>query len=83
MFQNSKRVTKSGICIPINVRRDMNIHPGDMLDVHTDEKGSVVLTPHNPRCVFCGETEGVMLYQGKGICNICIEDIKEGFASGE
>lgn len=69
---NTKRVTKSGgISIPVGLRRELNLQPGDALDVEVDGIGRVFLAPHLPRCVFCGSTEGVVTYNGKGICQAC------------
>lgn len=71
---NTKRITKSGgISIPVGLRRELNLQPGDALDVEVDGKGRVILAPHLPRCVFCGSTEEVRTYNGKGICQACAE----------
>ena len=73
---NTKRVTRSGgIGIPVGLRREMNIQPGDALDVEADEAGRVILIPHLPRCVFCSSTEDVTVYQGKGVCRTCAAQI--------
>lgn len=69
---NTKRVNRSGgISIPVGLRRELAIRPGDALDVETDAQGNVVLKRHLPRCVFCGSTEEVTLWMGKGICRTC------------
>lgn len=71
---NTKRVTKSGgISIPVGLRRELNLQPGDALDVEVDGIGRVILAPHLPRCVFCGSTKGVVTYNGKGICQACAD----------
>lgn len=73
---NTKRVNKSGgISIPVGLRRELAIRPGDALDVETDAQGNVVLKRHLPRCVFCGSTEEVTLWMGKGICRSCAGQI--------
>lgn len=69
---NTKRITKSGgISIPVGLRRELSLQPGDALDVEVDNKGRVILAPHLPRCVFCGSTEEVVTFNGKGICHAC------------
>lgn len=70
---NTKRVTKAGaVSIPVGIRREMNIRAGDALDVEADgSSGSIIVRPHLPRCVFCGGTQDVALYMGKGICRLC------------
>ena len=73
---NTKRVTKSGgISIPVGLRRELNLQPGDALDVEVDGIGRVILAPHLPRCVFCDSTERVVTYNGKGICQACVSVI--------
>lgn len=73
---NTKRVSKSGgISIPVGLRRELAIQPGDALDVETDAQGSVILKRHLPRCVFCGSTENVNIFMGKGICRNCAGQI--------
>ena len=67
---NTKRVSKSGgISIPVGLRRE------HALDVETDAQGNVVLKRHLPRCVFCGSTENVNIFMGKGICRACAGQI--------
>lgn len=75
---NTKRVNRSGgISIPVGLRRELAIRPGDALDVETDAQGNVVLKRHLPRCVFCGSTEEVTLWMGKGICRTCAGQIRK------
>ena len=75
---NTKRVNKSGgISIPVGLRRELAIQPGDALDVETDAQGNVILKRHLPRCVFCGSTEEVTLWMGKGICRTCAGQIRK------
>ena len=75
---NTKRVNKSGgISIPVGLRRELAIRPGDALDVETDAQGNVILKRHLPRCVFCGSTEEVTLWMGKGICRTCAGQIRK------
>ena len=75
---NTKRVNRSGgISIPVGLRRELAIRPGDALDVETDAQGNVILKRHLPRCVFCGYTEEVTLWMGKGICWTCAGQIRK------
>lgn len=83
---NTKRITKSGgVSIPVGLRRELNLQPGDALDVEVDGKGRVILAPHLPRCVFCGSTDGVVIYNGKGICQTCAGVIgrREGYGGDD
>lgn len=85
---NQKRIRKSGsINIPIAMRRDMGLQPGDAVDVVMRD-GSVVLTPTVPRCQLCENPKDVTKLFGKYICRDCAElalDVlnEEGGASDE
>lgn len=75
---NEKKVAKSGIVgIPVAIRRQLNIQGGDVLDVTARNDGSIVLKPHNPRCVICSNTENVTMFNGKGICKECAKKALE------
>lgn len=74
---NTKKVSKAGgVSIPVGLRREYGIQPGDALDVEMQE-GNVILKPHNPRCVFCLSNEQVITLKGKGICKDCSEQVQE------
>lgn len=85
---NQKRIRKSGsINIPIAMRRDMGLQPGDAVDVVMRD-GSVVLTPTVPRCQLCENPKDVVKLFGKYICKDCAAlalDVlnEEGGASDE
>lgn len=68
---NQKRIRKSGsVNIPVAMRRDMALQPGDAVDVQMRE-GSVILTPSVPRCQLCENTKDVTKLFGKYICRDC------------
>lgn len=70
---NQKKIRKSGsINIPIAMRRDMGLQPGDAVDVVMRE-GTVVLTPTVPRCQLCENTKNVTKLFGKYICKDCAQ----------
>lgn len=78
---NEKKVAKSGIVgIPVAIRRQLNIQGGDVLDVTAHNDGSIVLKPHNPRCVICSDTDSVVMFNGKGICKECARKALEVMA---
>ena len=57
---------------------EMNFRGTELaLDVETDAQGNVILKRHLPRCVFCGSTEEVTLWMGKGICRTCAGQIRK------
>lgn len=67
------------IVIPIELRRTLCINIGDPLQVKCDEKDrTIVLTPHQPGCVFCGESDAGQLVEirGRKVCRACCGEAK-------
>lgn len=58
------------IVIPAETRRLFNIHEGDELEI-TVENGAIQLRKLQAICVFCGSTEDVAEFLGRGICGVC------------
>ncbi len=58
------------IVLPAETRRLFNIHEGDQLEISV-EKGAIVLRKLEATCVFCGSTEDVGEFLGRGICGVC------------
>jgi transcriptional pleiotropic regulator of transition state genes len=58
------------IVVPAETRRLFNIHEGDELEVSV-ENGAIVLRKLEATCVFCGSTDDVAEFLGRGICGVC------------
>jgi len=58
------------IVVPAETRRLFNIHEGDKLAI-TVENGGIVLRKLEASCVFCGGTDYLEDYMGRGICRDC------------
>jgi transcriptional pleiotropic regulator of transition state genes len=58
------------IVIPAETRRLFNIREGDQLVISV-EGSSIVLRKLEATCVFCGSTEQVSAFRGKGVCAEC------------
>lgn len=68
-----KKITSHGsISIPVAMRREIGLQGGDPMEV-SQSGGDIIIRPYTPRCVFCGTTEGVKKFEGKGICRMCVE----------
>ena len=66
-----KKMTSHGsISIPVAMRRELGIEPKDPMVVE-ESGGKIVISPYTLRCNFCGTTEGVNEFHGKGICGEC------------
>lgn len=54
------------VVIPAELRRTLEINIGDPLRVDVDNDGAIILTPHQPGCVFCGESGEGQLVEIRG-----------------
>ena len=58
------------IVIPAETRRLFNIHEGDELAISVDGD-SIIIRKLDATCVFCGSTEDVSDFKGRGVCSSC------------
>lgn len=73
-----KRLSSHGsISVPVALRRQMGLESGDPMEVEQTEDGEIVIRAYQPRCIFCGTTENVTLFKGKGICMECKKTISD------
>ena len=59
---------------PIELRRTMNINPGDSIEIFTDGS-KIMLRKYEPACVFCGEANEVYFFRDKNVCLRCIREL--------
>lgn len=62
------------VVIPMELRRTMGIEEKDPMEIYVDED-MIVLRKYVPGCIFCGNIEGVISYEGKNICRSCADNI--------
>jgi len=62
------------IVIPAETRRLFNIREGDQLMIAI-EGSNIVLRKLETTCVFCGSTDQVNPFKGKGLCSVCRSQI--------
>ena len=58
------------IVVPAETRRLFNIHEGDELEIGV-ENDAIVIRKLEASCVFCGSTEVVVAFKGRGVCAEC------------
>ena len=74
-----KKIDELGrIVLPKNIRIPMGIETGDAVEIFTDGN-RIILQKFQSSCIFCGEAEEVVYYNGKRICSACVENIKNNF----
>lgn len=72
-----RRVDELGrIVLPIELRRTLGIDVRDELEIYMDGD-RIILQKYEPACIFCGNTDDIIYYNGKRICADCINTLKE------
>ena len=64
------------VCVPMEYRRVLEIKGGDPIEMHM-EGSSIVISKNEESCIFCGNSEGLIRFEGKTICNLCRRDLAE------
>ena len=68
----SRRVDSLGrVVLPADLRRALGIREGDVLDIAVED-GHLVLTRHEPLCVFCRARDDLIERAGKHVCGRCV-----------
>lgn len=63
------------IVIPMELRKSMDIKEKDPLEIFTDGE-RIVLKKYSNACIFCGEGEDIIEFNGKHLCPKCLNAIK-------
>lgn len=72
-----RRVDELGrVVIPIEIRNQFDIVEKDQIEIYVDNS-SIVLRKYEPNCVFCGNTENLVEYKEKLICDKCSKQLCE------
>lgn len=62
------------VVIPIEIRNQFNIVEKDPIEIYVNDS-SIVLTKYQPNCIFCGNTENLVEYKSKLVCNKCSKQL--------
>ncbi len=65
------------IVIPSNLRKTLDLKPGDELEMYAQEE-CIVMRKFEPGCVFCGGTYRIMEFKEKNICAACLRSLRNG-----
>lgn len=77
-----KKMTSHGsISIPVAMRRELGIEGKDPMIVENKD-GKIIISAYTPRCIFCGTTDDVKQFHGKGICLGCAAKAIADFERG-
>ncbi len=62
--------------IPIELRKTMNIDKKDPMEIFV-EGDRIILQKYEPACIFCGSAKQTSDFEGKIICQSCIDKMKK------
>jgi transcriptional pleiotropic regulator of transition state genes len=63
------------IVIPIDIRRKLGVNNGESLEISL-QNDTVILKKHHETCIFCFSEDNLEPFEGKMICQKCINKIK-------
>ncbi len=63
------------IVLPMELRQNMDIQVKTPLEIFT-EGDRIILKKFQPSCIFCSNTEEVVLFNDNKICRTCLEKLK-------
>jgi len=72
-----RQLDKSGrLVIPVEMRKELNINPGDELNMTVGGNGIFI---SKTGCMFCGSPHAAIYYQGVQVplCEFCLDSINE------
>lgn len=77
IYTNFREIDRAGrIVISKDIRRHLNINPGDILQINADDS-CVTICKAEEKCVFCNSTENLTTFKGKKICGGCLKLLTE------
>lgn len=70
-----RRVDELGrVVIPIELRNKFGIAEKDPIEIFVDGS-NIVLKKFEPNCIFCGSSKKLSEYNGKLICDKCLDKL--------
>ena len=64
------------VVLPKEIRRSFDLSPKDSVEIFTDGD-KIILQKYAPACIFCGNADDVVYYNGKRICRECLTNIQK------
>ena len=72
----TRRIDELGrIVLPMEIRKNLDIKVGDLLEFFTDSSKSVIIKKYAETCIFCNSQDDLIELQDKFVCKICAEKI--------
>ena len=64
------------IVLPIELRRTLNIHHEDPIEIFVDGE-YIMLKKYEPACIFCGSEKDLVEHGDYNVCRACIESLSQ------
>ena len=76
IYTNFREIDKAGrIVISKDIRRHLNLNPGDVLHIEADDHCITIKKVEN-KCVFCNSTVNLEEFEGKYVCAECLKKLR-------
>lgn len=62
------------LVLPIETRRALGLSAGEGVEIFVDSD-RVILKKYEPACIFCGDADDVIIFNGKKVCRKCAADL--------
>lgn len=59
------------VVLPKEIRKTMKLSDEDSVQLFTVNH-KIIMQKHEPGCIFCNQTEDLIIYKGKSVCEICL-----------
>lgn len=70
------------IVLPIETRKILGINTKDPVEIYMDND-SIILRKYEPACMFCGNADKTIRFNGKLICKECFDQMNELVSTGK
>ena len=64
------------IVIPTELRKTMDLDEGTSMEIFVEE-GRIIFEKYEKGCIFCGEMDDTFEFEGKIICNNCLNNMRK------
>ena len=64
------------VVIPKELRKVFHINTKDSMEIFVDQD-MIILKKYEPACIFCGETDNIVTYEGRSVCASCIKQMTD------
>lgn len=62
------------IVLPKSLRKRYRMNEGDPIEIFVSGD-QIILEKYRPKCIFCGQSEKVIQYHEKYLCEFCLAEL--------